>query len=114
MHDWNWLQWGTIYLLNWVTWMSYSVIPYKLYVASRMAEITVGDRRLFLQDNLDNFLFRLFIFLCGLHHLVHPPAMQYNWFAALVLVDSAMAAVSALTAHRAWRLLRLLRRQTRK
>ena len=83
--DWNTWQWVAYYAASYLTGVAYLIIPHVLLHHLIMPP---GER----------FLFRSFIGLCGAHHFLHPPAMQFGFFYPLLALEVLLAAVSLLTA----------------
>ena len=58
----------------------------------------IKSSRQMRQTEVENYLFKLFILLCGLHHLSHPVFMYYDIFWPMISVDVLMAYISVLAA----------------
>ena len=98
MHGWSGEQWFLYNLNQYLTGISYFIIPASGYFAARLARI--NGLEYIPVPLMDDALFRMFVFLCGLHHLTHPEFMRLNMYWPMISVDFAMMAVSVLTAVR--------------
>ncbi len=91
IHGWEPWQWAVYTCLQLVTAYSYALLAYRARVA-----LEPGQRWL----ATDQFLFQAFVTSCAGHHLTHPMFMFFDWFLAIVLIDSLMAGISLVAAHK--------------